>query len=73
MYDHLSVDGLGIADEIPGPVFRVIGMPKLTTRMVARFHWSRIRGSSLPQDSGYRQIGNAFPPPVASAIGRTRG
>ncbi len=36
MYDHLSVDGLGIADEIPGPVFPVIGMPKLTTRMVAR-------------------------------------
>jgi len=47
MYDHLSVDGLGIADEIPGPVFPVIGMPKLTTRMVARFQWSRIRGSSL--------------------------
>ena len=37
MYHHLSVDGLGIADEIPGLVFPVIGMPKLTTRMVARF------------------------------------
>ena len=63
----LGVDGLGIANEAPAPDF--IGMPKLTVRMVAR-----IQG--FPDDWGfwggktarYRQVGNAFPPPVARAV-----
>jgi DNA (cytosine-5)-methyltransferase 1 len=67
----LGVDGLGIANEIPGPEFPVIGMPKLTTRMVARLQgfpdsWE----FSGRKTAAYRQVGNAFPPPVAKAIGK---
>ena len=47
-----------------------IGMPRLTVRMAARIqgfpdHW-QISGKKTP---AYRQIGNAFPPPVACAVG----
>lgn len=64
----LGVDGLGIADEPPPPDFA--GMPRLTVRMVARLQ-------GFPDDwqfagrktACYRQIGNAFPPPFAQAIG----
>ena len=64
----LGVDGLGIADEPPHPDF--VGMPRLTVRMVARLQ-------GFPDDwqfagrktACYRQIGNAFPPPCAQAIG----
>ncbi|MGA8596734.1 MAG: DNA cytosine methyltransferase [Bryobacteraceae bacterium] len=63
----LGVDGLGIADDPPAHEF--VGMPKLTIRMVAR-----IQG--FPDDwqffgkktAAYRQVGNAFPPPVARAV-----
>lgn len=66
----LGVDGLGIADEVPGPAFPVAGMPKLTVRMVARLQgfpdsWE-ISGRKT---AAYRQVGNAFPPPVAKALG----
>ena len=65
----LGVDGKGIANEPPAKDFD--GMPRLTTEMVAR-----IQG--FPEDwiftgtktNVYRQIGNAFPPPVAEAVGR---
>lgn len=64
----LGVDGHGIADQAPDPHF--IGLPRLTIRMTAR-----IQG--FPDDwefygkktAAYRQIGNAFPPPVAKAVG----
>lgn len=64
---ELGVDGHGIADHPPLQDF--VGNPKLTTRMVAR-----IQG--FPDDweffgrktAAYRQIGNAFPPPVAAAV-----
>jgi DNA (cytosine-5)-methyltransferase 1 len=64
----LGVDGLGIADAAPGPDF--VGMPKLTVRMVARIQgfpdsWE-FAGRKTP---AYRQVGNAFPPPVAAAVG----
>lgn len=63
----LGVDGHGIWDAAPEADF--IGMPRLTTRMAAR-----IQG--FPDDwvfsgkktAAYRQIGNAFPPPVARAV-----
>lgn len=65
----LGVDGSGVADEPPAKDFE--GMPKLTTRMAARLQgfpdewsfWGR-------KTTTYRQIGNAFPPPVARAVGR---
>ena len=65
----LSVDGMGLWDEAPPEWFE--GMPRLTPRMTAR-----IQG--FPDDwifhgrktAAYRQIGNAFPPPVAEAVGR---
>lgn len=65
---ELGVDGLGLADEPPPPDFQ--GLPRLTVQMVGRLQ-------GFPDDwviagrktRAYRQIGNAFPPPVARAIG----
>jgi len=74
---ELAVDALGVADTAPGagwlPAPGAPG-PKLTTEMVARLQgWA---GASEWEFTGrktsrYRQIGNAFPPPVAEAIGRS--
>ncbi|MBI4876179.1 MAG: DNA cytosine methyltransferase [Acidobacteria bacterium] len=63
----LGVDGLGIWDSAPGPGF--VGMPRLTLRMVARLQgfpddWQFTGGKT----AAYRQVGNAFPPPVARAV-----
>lgn len=65
----LGVDGMGLWDEAPAHDF--VGMPRLTAHMTAR-----IQG--FPDDwqffgrktAAYRQIGNAFPPPVAAAVAR---
>lgn len=66
----LGVDGKGIADSAPTREHPETHVPRLTNPMVAR-----IQGFS-PQwefvgrkTSVYRQIGNAFPPPVAKAVG----
>lgn len=66
---NLGVDGLGIVDAAPDPDFE--GMPRLTVRMAARIQgfpdtWT-FCGKKTP---AYRQVGNAFPPPVACAVGR---
>lgn len=63
----LGVDGRGLADEPPALEFD--GMPRLTVEMTARIQgfpesWT-ISGRKTP---AYRQIGNAFPPPVALAV-----
>jgi DNA (cytosine-5)-methyltransferase 1 len=69
---EMGVNGLGIADEVPGPSFPVDEAPKLTVGMVARLQgfpddWA-ITGRKT---AAYRQVGNAFPPPVARALGTT--
>jgi DNA (cytosine-5)-methyltransferase 1 len=65
----LGVDGLGIADDAPEPDH--LGMPRLTVRMVARLQgfpddWEFVGKKT----AAYRQVGNAFPPPVAAAVGK---
>ncbi len=65
---ELGVDGSGIANEAPNPDF--IGMPKLTKEMVAAIQgfppeWTFGERKTL----ACRMIGNAFPPPVAQAVG----
>lgn len=72
----LHVDGRGIADHGPDRQSRSFRTtpPRLTIEMAARVQgWSaddayRFSGRKTSQ---YRQIGNAFPPPVAEAIGRS--
>jgi DNA (cytosine-5)-methyltransferase 1 len=66
---ELGVNGLGIANAPPEPEFD--GMPKLTVAMVAKIQgfpegWEFMGGKT----AAYRQVGNAFPPPVAAAVGR---
>jgi DNA (cytosine-5)-methyltransferase 1 len=66
----LGIDGLGIADAPPNHDF--VGMPRLTTPMVARLQgfpdeWV-FTGKKTP---AYRQVGNAFPPPVACAVAKS--
>ncbi len=65
----LNVDGLGVANDAPSPDFE--GMPRLTPRMIARIQgfpdtWS----FGTKKTAACRMIGNAFPPPVAYAVGK---
>lgn len=65
----LGVDGRGIADGAPGPNFAPEGSPRLTVQMVARLQafpdeWAFAGGKT----ASYRQVGNAFPPTVATAV-----
>lgn len=65
---ELGVNGNGIANEAPEADF--VGMPKLTKEMIAL-----LQGFPSEWDFGKRKtaacrmIGNAFPPPVAKAVG----
>lgn len=68
-WSELGVNGLGIANSAPLPDF--VGMPKLTVQMVAKLQgfpedWQFMGGKT----ASYRQVGNAFPPPVAAAVAR---
>lgn len=64
----LGVDGMGLVEQ--PPINGFMAMPKLTVKMTALVQgfpkdWIFI-GKKTP---AYRQVGNAFPPPVAKAIG----
>lgn len=67
-WEKLGVDGRGVADSAPDPNFE--GMPRLTSRMLARIQgfpdtWT----FGKKKTAACRMIGNAFPPPVAKAVG----
>jgi DNA (cytosine-5)-methyltransferase 1 len=68
----LGVDGLGVADEAPAASADPALRPRLTCEMVTRLQGWRDewgwRFSGL-KTARYRQIGNAFPPPVAEVVG----
>lgn len=64
---NLGIDGKGVANEPPDADF--VGMPRLTVPMVALIQgfpaeWKFSGGKT----AAYRQVGNAFPPPVAGAV-----
>ena len=66
---ELGVDGLGLANEPPTKDFE--GSPKLTVQMAAVLQgfppdWEFLGGKT----AAYRQVGNAFPPPVAAAVAK---
>ncbi|MBI5154394.1 DNA (cytosine-5-)-methyltransferase, partial [Candidatus Poribacteria bacterium] len=66
-WEELGVNAHLVAEEAPGPEFD--GAPHLTVRMVARLQgfpdsWE----FSGRKTAAYRQVGNAFPPPVARAV-----
>jgi DNA (cytosine-5)-methyltransferase 1 len=69
---ELGVDGIGVADHAPGPSDPPALRPRLTCEMVTRLQgWQDDWGwrFSGRKTARYRQIGNAFPPPVAEAVG----
>ena len=69
----LGVDALGVADAAPSADDPMTLLPKLTCEMVARIQGWDGRAYQWEfagrKTSKYRQIGNAFPPPVARALG----
>jgi len=66
---ELGVEGRTIAETAPDREH--VGMPRLTIRMVARLQGFPDSWNFFGRKThAYRQVGNAFPPPVAAAVGR---
>jgi DNA (cytosine-5)-methyltransferase 1 len=68
---QLHVDAHGLADAPPGHDFPFDGHPKLTVPMAARLQgfppdWTFVGKKTAT----YRQVGNAFPPPVAYGVSK---
>jgi DNA (cytosine-5)-methyltransferase 1 len=68
---ELGVDALGLADAVPDDQFPAGGLPKLTVAMTARLqgfpdNWTIVGRKT----AAYRQVGNAFPSPVAYRVGK---
>jgi DNA (cytosine-5)-methyltransferase 1 len=65
----LAVNGLGVANEAPERDF--VGDPKLTKEMIAIIQgFPRKWNFGKKKTAACRMIGNAFPPPVAMAVGQ---
>ncbi|MGI5286169.1 DNA cytosine methyltransferase [Nonomuraea polychroma] len=79
-WSRLGVNGNSLGNDLPEPDFVLeegkglkgrYGLPKLTIEQVALLQgfppeWN-FTGNKTPR---YKQVGNAFPPPVAEAVGR---
>jgi DNA (cytosine-5)-methyltransferase 1 len=70
VWAEMGIDGIGLADQPPARDFK--GIPRLTLNMTALIQgfpkeW-RFVGKKTP---AYRQVGNAFPPPVAKVVGKS--
>jgi DNA (cytosine-5)-methyltransferase 1 len=60
---------MGLWDEAPEREF--VGMPRLTPRMTARIQgFPDFWAFAGKKTATYRQIGNAFPPPVAASVAK---
>lgn len=67
---QLGVDGNGIANAAPSEDCLLLHTPRLTNEMVSRIQgFDAAWKFSGRKTAVYRQIGNAFPPPVANSIG----
>ena len=67
-WEQLGVNGSTVAEFAPEAGF--VGNPKLTIRMVARIQgFPDVWHFTGRKTAAYRQVGNAFPPPVAAAVG----
>lgn len=66
-WEALGVNGKTLAEEAPDPDF--VGMPRLTVQMAALVQgFPKEWVFSGKKTNAYRQVGNAFPPPVAHAV-----
>ncbi len=65
----MGVDGGGLVETAPLPDFK--GAPRLTVQMAAAIQgFPKDWKFSGKKTAAYKQVGNAFPPPVAAAVGK---